>query len=134
MTLIPQVVDAVKIPVIAAGGIYDGRTTAAALCLGASAVQIGSRFVMATESSAHENFKQAILNAKATDTELSLKKLIPVRLLKNKFYQQVNQLVINNGSEQEFSELLSKGRAKQGMFEGDLDEGELGNWTNCRCT
>jgi enoyl-[acyl-carrier protein] reductase II len=125
MVLIPQVVDAVKIPVIAAGGIGCGRSIAAALSLGASAVQIGSRFAATKESSAHENFKRAIVDAGSDATMLSMKKLVPVRLLKNEFYQQVRQLEESGATKESLAELLGKGRAKRGMLEGDLAEGEL---------
>lgn len=125
MCLIPQVVDAVDIPVIAAGGIGTGKTMAAAFALGAEAVQIGSRFVASPESSAHEYFKQAVIDAQEGDTKLSMKKLVPVRLLRNKFFDEV-QVLENRGAEgQELMELLGRARAKKGMFEGDLDEGEL---------
>lgn len=125
MCLIPQVADAVDIPVIAAGGIGTGKTMAAAFALGAEAVQIGSRFVASPESSAHEYFKQAVIDAQEGDTKLSMKKLVPVRLLRNKFFEEV-QALENRGAEgQELMELLGRARAKKGMFEGDLDEGEL---------
>lgn len=125
LCLIPQIVNAVKIPVIAAGGIGTGRTMLAAMALGAEGVQIGSRFVLSQESSAHQNFKNAILQSTDGSTELSLKKLTPVRLLKNKFYESVKQAEINCASKEELQELLGRGRAKKGMFEGDLEEGEL---------
>lgn len=125
MCLIPQVVDHVNIPVIAAGGIYDARTTLAALCLGASAVQIGTRFVNAIESSAHINFKNKILTAKAGDTKLMMKKYIPVRLLENKFSKEIETLENNCSDLQEIINHLGHGRAKLGMLEGDMDEGEL---------
>lgn len=125
MVLIPQVVDAVSIPVIAAGGIGDGRQIAAAMALGASAVQMGTRFAMTKESSAHDNFKDAISNATAGDTMLSMKSLVPVRLLKNSFYNKVQELENISASKEEFEELLGRGRARKGMLEGDLDEGEL---------
>lgn len=125
LCLIPQIVNAVKIPVIAAGGIGTGRTMLAAMALGAEGVQIGSRFVLSQESSAHQNFKNAILQSTDGSTELSLKQLTPVRLLKNKFYEAVKQAEINCASKEELLELLGRGRAKKGMFEGDLEEGEL---------
>lgn len=125
MCLIPQIVKAVKIPVIAAGGIGTGRTMLAAVILGAEAVQMGSRFVLSEESSAHINFKNAILQAQDGSTELSLKKLTPVRLLKNEFYQKVKEAELNGASTEDLMLLLGKGRAKKGMFEGDLKEGEL---------
>ncbi len=125
LCLIPQIVNAVQIPVIAAGGIGTGRSMLAAMALGAEGVQIGSRFVLSNESSGHPNFKNAILQATDGSTELSLKQLTPVRLLKNKFYQDVKQAEVNGASKEEMTELLGRGRAKRGMFEGDLEEGEL---------
>ena len=123
--LIPEVKQAIKIPVIAAGGVARGSQIAAAFCLGASGVQIGTRFVATVESSAHENFKQAILESSYNSTELCLKKLTPVRLLKNKFYERVVSLEKEGGTAEELKALLGKGRAKLGMLEGDLEEGEL---------
>jgi len=125
MCLIPQVVDAVKIPVIAAGGIADGRAIAAALALGADGVQIGTRFAATVESSAHANFKRAIVAAGPDATMLAMKKLVPVRLIRNKFYKDVAELEARGASPEELSTLLGKGRAKLGMLDGDLDEGEL---------
>lgn len=125
MCLIPQVVDAVNIPVIAAGGIGTGKTMAAAFALGAEGVQIGSRFVASPESSAHEYFKQAVIDAKEGDTKLSMKKLVPVRLLKNKFFEEVQALESRGAEGGELLELLGRARAKKGMFEGNMDEGEL---------
>lgn len=125
LCLIPQIVKAVNIPVIAAGGIGTGRTMLAAMALGAEGVQMGSRFVLSNESSGHPNFKQAILQATDGSTELSLKQLTPVRLLKNKFYETVKQAELNCASKEELATLLGHGRAKKGMFEGDLEEGEL---------
>jgi enoyl-[acyl-carrier protein] reductase II len=125
MCLIPQVVNAVDIPVIAAGGIGTGKSMAAAFALGAEAVQIGSRFVASPESSGHEYFKQAVINAKEGDTKLSMKKLVPVRLLKNKFFEEVKALEDRGAAVGELQELLGRARSKKGMFEGDLDEGEL---------
>jgi enoyl-[acyl-carrier protein] reductase II len=125
MTLIPQVVSAVKIPVIAAGGIADGRGILAALSLGAHGVQMGSRFVLTQESSAHENFKNALLKANFDSTDLVMKKHVPVRLLKNSFYQEVKKSEENCASKEELIELLGKGRAKLGMLDGDLTDGEL---------
>ena len=125
MCLIPQVVDAVNIPVIAAGGIGTGKTMAAAFALGAEGVQIGSRFVASPESSGHEYFKQAVIDAKEGDTKLSMKKLVPVRLLKNKFFEEVKALEDRGAEGGELMELLGRARAKKGMFEGNLDEGEL---------
>jgi enoyl-[acyl-carrier protein] reductase II len=125
LVLIPQVVDAVKIPVVAAGGIGDGRTMAAAMALGADGVQIGSRFAVTKESSAHENFKKRIVQANAGETRLLLKKLMPVRLMQNKFMQNVIELEAKGASKEELAALLGKGRAKQAIFDGDLDEGEI---------
>jgi enoyl-[acyl-carrier protein] reductase II len=125
LCLIPMVCGAVKIPVIAAGGIGTGRGMFAAMALGADGVQIGSRFVTTTESSAHENFKKAVIDAKEGDTQLTLKELTPVRLIKNKFYNEIEAAYKRDASPEELSELLGRGRAKKGMFEGDLDEGEL---------
>lgn len=125
MALIPQVVDAVKIPVIAAGGIADGRGIAAAFALGASAVQIGSRFVATIESRAHENFKQAVVQAKAGDTMLTMKDIVPVRLLKNKFFQEMNALISSGAPQEEILALQGKHRAQRGMHDGDLQEGKL---------
>ncbi len=125
MCLIPQIVNAVKIPVIAAGGIGTGRSMLAAMALGAEGVQMGSRFVLSEESSAHQNFKEAVLQSSDGSTELSLKQLTPVRLLKNKFYEAVKQAEINCASKEELQQLLGRGRAKKGMFEGDLEDGEL---------
>ena len=125
MVLIPAVCNAVAIPVIAAGGIATGRQMLAAMVLGAEAVQIGSRFVASVEASSHINFKNAIVHATEGDTMLSLKKVVPVRLLKNKFFEEV-QDAENQGAESDIlREILGKGRAKKGMFEGDLEEGEL---------
>jgi len=125
MVLIPAVAAAVNIPVIAAGGIATGRQMLASLVLGAEAVQIGSRFVASEEASSHINFKQAVIQASEGDTMLSLKQLTPVRLLKNNFYQQVQQAEQQHASVEELKQLLGRGRAKQGMFEGNLDIGEL---------
>ena len=124
-TLIPMVKEVVKIPVIAAGGIATGRGMLAAMVLGADAVQIGSRFAATLESSAHTNFKQTIVNVKDGDTHLTLKELAPVRMVKNKFFNDVQRLYENNPTKEELKDLLGRARAKKGMFEGDLDEGEL---------
>ncbi len=123
--LIPAVCQAVSIPVIAAGGIATGRQMLAALILGASGVQIGSRFVASHEASSHINFKIAVINAGEGDTALSLKQLTPVRLLKNRFYAAVDLAEKAGAPREQLSALLGKGRAKKGMFEGDLEEGEL---------
>jgi enoyl-[acyl-carrier protein] reductase II len=125
MVLIPAVVNAVKIPVIAAGGIATGRQMFAAMALGAQAVQVGSRFVATPEASCHDNFKNAVINAKEGDTELTLKALTPVRLLKNDFYKQVADAQNAGASKASLEAILGRARAKKGMFEGDLNEGEL---------
>ena len=125
LVLIPQVVNAVKIPVIAAGGIGTGKTMLAAMAIGAEAVQIGSRFVTTHESSAHQKFKQAVLDAKDGSTQLSLKKLTPVRLIKNKFWEQISAAEMSGASSEVLAQMLGRARAKKGMFEGDLEEGEL---------
>jgi enoyl-[acyl-carrier protein] reductase II len=125
LVLIPAVSNAVNIPVIAAGGIATGRQMLAAMVLGASGVQIGSRFVASEEASSHNNFKQAVINTKEGDTQLSLKKLTPVRLIKNKFFEQVQQAESSGASVEELQALLGRGRSKKGMFEGNLEEGEL---------
>lgn len=125
MVLIPAVCEAVSIPVIAAGGIATGRQMLAAMVLGADGVQVGSRFVASTEASSHQDFKNLVVNAKEGDTQLALKKLTPVRLLKNEFYNQVNEAEKNGATEEELQKLLGRGRAKKGMFEGKIDDGEL---------
>ena len=125
MVLVPLVCAAVKIPVIAAGGIATGRQMLAAMVLGAEGVQIGSRFAVSEESSLHINFKNAIVNAKEGDTILTLKKLMPVRMLKNNFFKKIQQAENDFATEDDLKQLLGKGRAKKGMFDGDLDEGEL---------
>ncbi|HJW16588.1 MAG TPA: nitronate monooxygenase [Flavisolibacter sp.] len=125
MVLIPAVSNAVSIPVIAAGGIATGRQMLASMVLGAEGVQVGTRFVASEEASSHLNFKQAVVGAAEGDTQLSLKKLTPVRLLKNKFYQQVLEAETRGASEVELRVLLGRARAKTGMYEGNLDEGEL---------
>ena len=124
-TLIPMVKENVSIPVIAAGGIANGRGMLAAMVLGADGVQIGSRFAATIESSAHDNFKDTIVKVKDGDTHLTLKELAPVRLVKNHFYNQVQELYAKNPSVEEIKQLLGRARAKKGMFEGDLDNGEL---------
>jgi enoyl-[acyl-carrier protein] reductase II len=125
MVLIPAVVKAVNIPVIAAGGIATGAQVAAALCLGASGVQVGSRFVATPEASSHLAFKEAVINAGEGDTLLSLKQLTPVRLLKNKFFHEIYDAETRGATKDELTQLLGRARAKKGMFEGNLDEGEL---------
>jgi enoyl-[acyl-carrier protein] reductase II len=125
MTLIPMVREVTSLPLIAAGGIGTGAAMTAAFALGAEGVQIGSRFVASTESSAHPEFKQKVLEAKDGDTGLILRKVVPVRLIKNQFYDQVKELENRGASREELMELLGHGRAKKGMFEGNVDEGEL---------
>lgn len=125
LVLIPQVKQQVTIPVIAAGGIGFGSQMAAAFALGAEGVQVGSRFVATPESSAHINFKQAVINTTEGATQLTLKQLTPVRLIKNKFFNEVDQAEKRGASVEELSKLLGRARAKKGMFEGDLEEGEL---------
>ena len=125
MCLIPMIVDCVNVPVIAAGGIGCGRTMAAAFCLGAEGVQVGSRFAASEESSAHISFKEQIIEAKEGSTQLTLKEITPVRLLKNAFFEKVEGVYEQGGSVEELKDLLGRGRAKKGMFEGDLEEGEL---------
>jgi len=124
-TLIPMVKEKIKIPIIAAGGIASGRGMLAAMVLGADGVQIGSRFVASEESSAHINFKNRVVDTKDGGTDLTLKELTPVRLIKNKFYLQVQELYKHNPSKDELIEILGRARAKKGMFEGDLENGEL---------
>ena len=125
LVLIPMVRDAISIPLIAAGGIASGRAIAAVEALGADGVQIGSGFAASTESSAHDNFKQRIINSSEGDTQLTMKQLTPVRLIKNKFFQDVIAAEQRGASKEEMLSLLGRARAKRGMFEGDLDEGEL---------
>ncbi|MBE7693487.1 NAD(P)H-dependent flavin oxidoreductase [Tenacibaculum finnmarkense] len=125
LTLIPMVKEKVEIPVISAGGISSGKAMLATMILGADGVQIGSRFAATLESSAHANFKQTIIDVKDGDTHLTLKELAPVRLIKNKFYNDVQDLYQQNPTIEEIKELLGRARAKKGMFEGDLNEGEL---------
>jgi len=124
-TLIPMVKEKISIPLIAAGGIATGKGMLAAMVLGADAVQVGSRFVATPEASSHENFKKMVVDAKEGDTVLTLKELAPVRLLKNKFYEDVQNLYSKSPSKEDLIELLGRARAKKGMFEGDLEEGEL---------
>ena len=125
MVLIPAVVEAVKVPVIAAGGIATGRQMLAAMVLGAEGVQMGSRFVASEEASSHINFKKIVVNSKEGDTQLTLKQLTPVRLIKNEFFKQILQAETRGASVEELNTLLGRARAKKGMFEGDLAEGEL---------
>lgn len=125
MCLIPHVRKQIDIPLIAAGGIADGYSMLATMILGAEAVQIGSRFVCSEEASSHENFKNAVSNAQEGDTELVLKKLTPVRVLKNDFYNKVKEAELRCANEDELAEVLGRARAKKGMFEGDMQDGEL---------
>ena len=125
MVLIPAVREAVQIPVLAAGGIATGRQMLAAMILGADGVQIGSRFVCSNEASNHPSYKQLIVSSKEGDTMLSLKKIVPVRLLKNKFFEKINEAEANGATKEELAAILGHGRAKKGMLEGDLNEGEL---------
>ncbi|MCC4214470.1 NAD(P)H-dependent flavin oxidoreductase [Leeuwenhoekiella parthenopeia] len=124
-TLIPIVKEQLAIPLIAAGGIASGRGMLAAMVLGADGIQMGSRFVATVEGSGHQAFKDLVVQAKEGDTELTLKELAPVRLLKNKFYNDVKALYAKAPTKEELSNLLGRARAKKGMFEGDLEEGEL---------
>lgn len=125
MVLIPSVKEKINIPLIAAGGIATGRAMLAAMVLGADGVQVGSRFVASPEASSHTIFKQWVVNAQEGDTHLTLKELAPVRLLKNKFYSDVQAAYAQGASVEELKALLGRGRAKKGMFEGDTEEGEL---------
>ncbi len=125
MVLIPAVCAAVTIPVIAAGGIATGRQMLAAMVLGAEGVQVGSRFVASPEASSHDNFKGLVITAQEGDTQLTLKQLTPVRMIKNKFFTQVQQAEQQGATAQELQDLLGRARAKKGMFEGELEEGEL---------
>ncbi|WP_317131650.1 NAD(P)H-dependent flavin oxidoreductase [Formosa maritima] len=125
LTLIPMVKEQLQIPLIAAGGIATGKAMLAAMVLGADAVQVGSRFVASEESSAHQAFKQVVVDAKEGDTQLTLKELAPVRLIKNKFYNDLQELYKTSPTPEQLKELLGRARAKRGMFEGDLEDGEL---------
>ncbi len=125
IALIPSIRPITKTPLIAAGGIGSGQAMLAAMALGADGVQVGSRFVASTESSAHQLFKEKVIAAQEGDTKLSLKELVAVRLLKNNFRDQIDKAYNENATKEELIALLGKGRAKKGMFEGDLDEGEL---------
>ncbi|MEM0933352.1 MAG: nitronate monooxygenase [Bacteroidota bacterium] len=125
MVLIPLVKEQIQIPLIAAGGIATGRAMLAAMVLGADGVQIGSRFVASTEASSHNAFKNAVVDAKEGDTQLTLKELAPVRMLKNRFYEEVQAAYQQNASIAELKTLLGRARAKKGMFEGDMEQGEL---------
>ena len=125
LTLIPMVKEQLSIPLIAAGGIATGRGMLAVMVLGADGVQVGSRFAASVESSAHQNFKNTIINIKEGDTQVTLKELAPVRLIKNKFYDDIQELYKKAPTTEELKMLLGRARAKKGMFEGDLIEGEL---------
>ncbi|WP_035695929.1 NAD(P)H-dependent flavin oxidoreductase [Christiangramia portivictoriae] len=124
-TLIPMVREKIDIPLIAAGGIGNGKGMLAAMVLGADAVQVGSRFVATPEASSHQNFKEMVVKAQEGDTVLTLKELAPVRLLKNKFFEDVQELYTKSPSKEDLTALLGRARAKKGMYEGDLEEGEL---------
>lgn len=125
LCLIPMVRDAITIPLIAAGGIASGRAMMATMALGADGVQVGSLFAASTESSAHSNFKESIVKAQEGDTLLTMKQVTPVRLIKNKFFEQVHEAELRGATREELATILGRARAKKGMFEGDLDEGEL---------
>lgn len=125
LTLIPMVKEQIEIPLIAAGGIATGKAMLATMVLGADGVQIGSRFVASEESSAHQAFKQKVVDTKEGDTQLTLKELAPVRLIKNNFYSELQELYSNGTTKEQLKELLGRARAKRGMFEGDIDNGEL---------
>jgi enoyl-[acyl-carrier protein] reductase II len=125
LTLIPMVKEQLQIPLIAAGGIATGRAMLACMILGADGVQVGSRFVASEESSAHQAFKQVVVDAKEGDTQLTLKELAPVRLIKNKFYNEIQELYKTAPTPEQLKDLLGRARAKRGMFEGDLEDGEL---------
>ena len=125
LTLIPMVKEKITIPLIAAGGIATGRGMLATMVLGADGVQMGSRFVASVESSAHDNFKNTVVNTKEGETQLTLKELAPVRLIKNKFFQEIQDLYAQGATKEDLIQLLGRARAKRGMFEGNLDDGEL---------
>jgi enoyl-[acyl-carrier protein] reductase II len=125
MCLVPQIRKAIDVPLIAAGGIGSGQAIAAAMVLGADAVQIGTLFASSNESSAHALYKKALVEAKDGSTELSLKKLVPVRIFKNAFYTQVKEAEFRGATKEELAELLGRGRAKLGIFEGDIEDGEV---------
>ena len=125
MVLVPAVVNAVNIPVIAAGGIANGRQMLAAMVLGAEGVQMGSRFVASEEASSHINFKNKVMQTAEGETQLTLKQLTPVRMIKNEFFHEVQQAELRGATAKELNELLGRARAKKGMFEGDLEQGEL---------
>jgi len=125
MVLIPSVVEAVKMPVLAAGGIVNGRQALAAMVMGAEGVQMGSRFVASEEASSHLEFKKAVIHSQEGDTILTMKQLTPVRMMKNKFFREVSQAELRGATVDELKAILGRARAKKGMFEGNLDEGEL---------
>jgi enoyl-[acyl-carrier protein] reductase II len=125
IVLVPAVVNAVKIPVMAAGGIVNGRQMLAAMVMGAEGVQMGSRFVASEEASSHLEFKKVVINSREGDTILTMKQLTPVRMIKNKFFQEVTQAELRGATVDELKTILGRARAKKGMFEGNLDEGEL---------
>ena len=125
IVLVPAVVNAVKIPVVAAGGIVTGRQMLAAMVMGAEGAQMGSRFVASEEASSHMEFKKAVINANEGDTILTMKQLTPVRMLKNKFYKEIIEAELRGATVDELKSILGRARAKKGMFEGKLDEGEL---------
>jgi len=125
LTLIPTVREKIDIPLIAAGGISSGKSMLAVMVLGADGVQVGSRFVASHEASSHEAFKQKVIEAKEGDTRLTLKELAPVRLIRNDFYEAVEQAYANGATTEDLKKILGRGRAKRGMFDGDMEEGEL---------
>ena len=125
MVLVPAVKEAVKIPVLAAGGIATGRQMLAAMVLGAEGIQVGSRFVCSNEASNHPSYKELIVNSKEGDTMLSMKKIVPVRLFKNQFFKTIEEAEAKGATREELAQILGRGRAKKGMLEGDLNEGEL---------
>jgi enoyl-[acyl-carrier protein] reductase II len=125
MVLVPAVVNVVKIPVIAAGGIVNGRQMLAAMVMGAEGVQMGSRFVASEEASSHIEFKKTVIHSREGDTILTMKQLVPVRLIKNKFYEEIMHAELRGATVDELKAILGRARAKKGMFEGNLDEGEL---------
>lgn len=125
MVLIPSVVSAVRLPVLAAGGIVNGRQMLSAMILGAEGVQMGSRFVASEEASSHMEFKKAVIHSQEGDTILTMKQLTPVRMMKNKFFEEVSRAELRGATVDELKAILGRARAKKGMFEGDLDEGEL---------
>jgi len=125
MVLIPSVANAVKLPVLAAGGVVNGRQMLAAMIMGAEGVQMGSRFVASEEASSHMEFKNAVIHSQEGDTILTMKQLTPVRMMKNKFFEEVSQAELRGATIDELKAILGRARAKKGMFEGNLDEGEL---------